>query len=182
MKDSSCLFIYSVNVSGIASLPGQGLQLAGRVQWHPQRGQLRSLDSGDGSLEACWLSLSVLVGLVRAPLLVPESVLVWTTTYVISQEVTKILGLCKAQIQSLKNNRESSAHAARATERPRAAPRSCVCPFRMCLFSFPVPWESSAVLTWARAPPEAGLCCGGCPCVPGVWHRIGLWMHRVNTC
>ena len=128
----------------------------GRVQWHPRRGQLRSLDSGDGSLEACWSSLSVSVGLVRAPLLVPENVLVWTTTYVIGQEVTKTLGLCKAQIQSLKNNHESSAHAARATERPRAAPRSRVCPFPTCLFSFPVPWESSAVLTWARAPPEAG--------------------------
>lgn len=67
-----------------------------------------------------------------------------------------MLGLCKAQIQSLKNNRESSAHAARATERPRAAPRSRACSFLMRLFSFPVPWESSAVLRRARAPPEAG--------------------------
>lgn len=76
-------------------------------------------------------------------------------TYVNGQEMTETLGLCKAQIRSLKNNRESSAHAARATERPRAAPRSRACSL-MCLSSFPVPWESSAVLTRARAPPEAG--------------------------
>lgn len=153
-------------MSGIALLPWQGPQLVGTVQWHPQRGQLRSLDSGGGSLEACWSSLSVSAGLVRAPLLVLESVLVWTKTCVIGQEVTEILGLCKVQIQSLKNSRKSSAHAARATERPRAVPRSCVCPFLMCLFPFPVPWESSAVLTWAGAPPEAGAVLWGLSLCP----------------
>ena len=48
----------------------------------------------------------------------------------------------------------------------RAVPRSCVCPFLMCLFPFPVPWESSAVLTWAGAPPEAGAVLWGLSLCP----------------